>query len=368
MTEITEAKGMSLVDEFKSLKPKQLVGLVAALAVSLVLEVLGFGVGILGLLIIAVILYMVPHLLGVESVKIKAILGVTFIVLAVVLGTFMFANIHHDTAGIIDQDSDKIRDVGYADGVLTAVLTYPDGHTPEPYVTYGKITGIPFGKPMSTDMSDKIPMVAGSPVDSGVKYSADIPLADDSYNVIILHWDDRTYLQFTVDTGVSDDEIRNMCMEGSLYITLYSAAIFFLILIFSALMRRSISNTRAKMEEQGRLYPQGYGRCKECNAIVLPGEITCRKCGTYIDVPDELRAVKKDYFICTDCGSEVPRDANACPKCGARFESDSEEFEIRHEDGTVDVGTEVFVCSDCGEKVPVNAKRCPKCGATFDEE
>lgn len=368
MTDIAEAKGTSLVDEFRSLKPKQLAGLVAALVVSLVLEVLGFGVGIIGLMIIAIILYMVPHLLGVESVRIKAILGVTFVVLALLLGTFMFSNIHHDAAGSIDRDTDKIKDVEYVDGMLTAVLIYPEGQTPEPYVTYGKVDGIPFGHIFASKMSEKIPMVAGPSMDSGVRYSAEIPLEDNSFNVVVLHWNDSTYLQFTVDTGVSDEEVRNMCMEGSLYITMYSAAIFFLILVFSALMRRSINKTRTKMEEQGRLYPQGYGRCKECNAIVLPGEITCRKCGTYIDVPDELRAEKKDYFVCTDCGSEVPRDANSCPKCGARFDSDAEEFEVRHEDGTVDVGTEVFVCSDCGEKVPVNAKRCPKCGASFDEE
>ncbi len=50
----------------------------------------------------------------------------------------------------------------------------------------------------------------------------------------------------------------------------------------------------------------------------------CRKCGAYIDVPDELRHKKDDYFQCSECGAEVPGDSTVCPKCGAKFDEDDE--------------------------------------------
>ncbi len=66
--------------------------------------------------------------------------------------------------------------------------------------------------------------------------------------------------------------------------------------------RSRMQKTRTKMENEGRLYPQGYGRCAKCNAIILPGEVECRKCGAYIDRPDDMRQKKVDYFRCTNCG------------------------------------------------------------------
>ena len=100
--------------------------------------------------------------------------------------------------------------------------------------------------------------------------------------------------------------------------------------------------------------------------MVLPGEVVCRKCGEYIDVPEEMKVHKKDYFICESCGAEVPADAKTCPRCGVSF--DEVETEIVHADGSVDKTIETFECSECGEQVPSNAKRCPKCGAEFDED
>ncbi|MCL1984664.1 MAG: zinc ribbon domain-containing protein [Methanomassiliicoccaceae archaeon] len=105
----------------------------------------------------------------------------------------------------------------------------------------------------------------------------------------------------------------------------------FMILVFPYLilsvlvwwMRRSLERTRARLEAEGRLYPQGYGRCKRCGTIVLPGEISCRKCGEYIDVPEEMRVKKVNYFECSECGREVPEDAGVCPYCGEAFEDDT---------------------------------------------
>ena len=87
-------------------------------------------------------------------------------------------------------------------------------------------------------------------------------------------------------------------------------------------MRQNLERTRARLEAEGRLYPQGYGRCKRCGSLVLPGEIICRKCGEYVDVPEEMRVKKVNYFECSECGREVPPDAGVCPYCGEAFEED----------------------------------------------
>ncbi len=102
------------------------------------------------------------------------------------------------------------------------------------------------------------------------------------------------------------------------------SVIFGIIAFFSDRAKKSIEKTRASMEAEGRLYPKGYGKCKECGSLVLPGETVCRKCGAYIEVPDELRVEKKDFFQCSECGAEVPADAKVCPKCGTTFDEDDE--------------------------------------------
>jgi len=100
---------------------------------------------------------------------------------------------------------------------------------------------------------------------------------------------------------------------------------FLLIIMIVWWMRRNLERTRERLEKQGRLYPQGYGRCKRCGSLVLPGEISCRKCGEYIDVPEELRVKKVNYFECSECKREVPEDAGVCPYCGEVFEEDAKD-------------------------------------------
>lgn len=132
----------------------------------------------------------------------------------------------------------------------------------------------------------------------------------------------------------------------------FTASMFFMILIFSTIIRKTIEKTRVEMENDGRLYPNGYGRCKKCGSIVLPGEIACKKCGVYIDIPDNIRAKKKDFFICSECGAEVSDDSEKCPKCGVMF--DGIENEIIHQDGSVEIITETKVCPSCNIEIPIN--------------
>lgn len=369
MTETAEGR-KSLREEFSALSTKQLVAIIGAIAIALVLEALGFASMCIGFLIVAVLLYMIPHLLGVTSVRMKAIIGVVFIVLSIALGTFGYMGINHDMADMINKDGKCVQDVSYdeATGVLTMTLVPAEGKEFKPVAKYGTVSGIAFGAVRSTDSKTiDIPYAEKSPTSYRGTVELNLPAGKLCLVSVFVDGDMKNGMSFTIDTGISDGDMMSICFVGSAYITAYIAAMYFIILIFSALMRRSLGKTREKMEKEGRLYPRGYGRCKKCGAIVLPGEVNCRKCGEYIDVPEELKPKKKDKFVCSECGCEITEDATVCPKCGKSFD-DGFESEIRHADGSVDTSTEVFECAECGARVPANAKRCPKCGAVFDED
>ena len=67
MTVNTEPK-LSLIEEFKGLNPKQWIAIIASFAVCLLLVCTGMFLAMcMGFFIVAVILYMVPHMLGVRQ-------------------------------------------------------------------------------------------------------------------------------------------------------------------------------------------------------------------------------------------------------------------------------------------------------------
>lgn len=361
MSEYAQEK-KSFLKELKSLTPKQVIAIVVSIAAAVALEVFGFGTQCWGFLIVAVVLYMGPHLTGVMSPKVKVVVGAAFLVVALPIGTFVYADAADQFTDDIDDDTKYIKDVVFDEstGVLTA--TFTDSGVAE--VKYGLVDSIAFGSLMiQSDLAKDTFSMTGNTgtvtlnMDAGKLYFV---------SILLDRAGEDAGKSFVIDTGISDSDKTMLSFTGALYLVAYALVIFFFILITTTMMRRSAEKARKKMEAQGRLYPQGYGRCKNCGGMVLPGEVTCRKCGTYIDVPDEMRARKKDYFACESCGAEVPADAKVCPRCGVSFEDDVE-TEITHEDGTVDTSTETFECSECGAEVPANAKRCPKCGIEFEE-
>ena len=387
MTEVTKAKSSpvrGLVDDFKALSAKQWAGIVLALVVSLVLEIY-FSTSCFGFFIVAVLLYMIPHLLGVSSVKVKTVIGVVFIVLALPILTVMFSGtLAAAQENLEGQENDYISGISYDDGtgeVTFTVAEYvPENETGEWEIVFqcysvqsltvavngdrGTLQEIRFDPADLTHGESTLGgtvvkgedglyhvTVTGVDVPEGSAYVMGAFIVIPTNNAV-------EHMNALVDNGAS---ATSLAMTGAGYTVAYAAVIFFLILIFSALMRRSAEKTRAKMEAEGRLYPQGYGRCKQCGAMVLPGEVNCRKCGAYIDVPEEMRVQKKDSFTCSECGAEVPADAKVCPKCGAAFDEEDENVVV-HADGTEDVSSESVTCPECGNVVPANADWCPRCG------
>ena len=394
MTDTVEAKKPikdRVLDDFTSLSVKQILGIVVALVISVGLYVLGYGAQCFGFFIAAVVLYMIPHLLGVTSVSVKAVVGVLFIVIAMIIGTFAYSGTISSWENPDNVDGDYVHDITYYEDPATPgnyiveyVVSPGDLESWEVQIMFSPVESFSFGQAMAAHSNqamenDKIVVSSADlqPLADGTGFSGNVSLNSYGHKVSIVSIGvmDKSNpdgekltasCTFLANLGADSGEITSMCAAGAGYTVAFAAAIFYILLVFSALMRRSLEKTRTKMEAQGRLYPQGYGRCKECGAMVLPGEVTCRKCGAYIDVPEEMRAHKKDFFECSECGAEVPSDATVCPKCGARF--DSEETEVRHADGSVEVSDTMVKCPGCGAEIPSNVDFCPQCGRSMDKK
>lgn len=398
MNETVTGPVSKFIGEFKALTTKQWIGIMAALVISLALEMY-MGAGCMIYFIIAIVLYMIPHILGVSSVSIKATVCVVFAVVAILIGTFAYG-------GVVDQNVDKInssdgavQNISYneEDGTITfdlVGLDPGDSETKKTWYAYTAITpvsGISFGSPMMNGGTEVVYRETTDPKYSEGKTVSIVSEYDEAtkqytnhctvqniyfekgnlygLNVGYLEYPDEkgkiiNHVSFMIDKGC---DRTALCLSGSGYTLGSTVIIFFMILLFSALMRSSAEKSRKKMEAEGRLYPKGYGRCKNCGATVLPGEVNCRKCGTYIDVPEEMRPHKKDFFQCTECGAEVPSDATACPKCGAKFEGS--ETEVVREDGEVETSEDdMIACPGCDYHVPAGTEWCPKCGRMLKKE
>ncbi len=358
-----------LINDFKTLSKKQIAAIVAGLVIAIVVEMY---MTCMGFFLAAVFLYMIPHMTGVSSVKIKAILGAVFMALVILLGTFVMAPNIQALEDEIEVDNDYVMNASYDPETQTVSFQVNPGEYEnwEFKVEYSPVEQISFGRiGFNTNMSEVTVDNLTATGDGWYSGSVVLNLSDGNLYVVyvtLVHDNSSTrVLGFVINEGATDSDITDLMFNGALYQALYAGLIFYLILIFSAIMRRTAEKTRCKMEADGRLYPKGYGTCKECGAMVLPGEVTCRKCGAYIDVPDEMRAKKKDFFQCSECGAEVPSDADHCPKCGAKF--DEVENVVVHEDGSVDTSDSDVVCPECGASVPANADWCPSCGRKLKE-
>ena len=106
------------IGDFKSLTPKQWLGIVAAIALALILEIY-MGTNCMGFLVVAIVLYMIPHLLKVMSVKVKTVVGVAFIVVAILVGTFAFSGTLANNENLINTDNSQIKDVSYDESTDT---------------------------------------------------------------------------------------------------------------------------------------------------------------------------------------------------------------------------------------------------------
>ncbi len=340
----------------------QIIALVIATVVGILLFTYGGANNILVILVVAIIVYMVPHLFGAKP-KAKAVFGVVFAVVALVVGAFAVGPACIDTNS--SSDVSERNGISYTvDESYNVVATYSGSE--ELTVAVSEVDGVIYN---SVTLKKE---TYHAMTESGSTYTASLDLDDSKlYNIIVAPLDEEGNAVFgsasySTLTGFNFTGSKtDYTIVATAFIVAYTMILFFLILGLTTLMRNRAYATRSKMESQGRLYPQGYGRCSFCGAVVLPGEVNCRKCGAYIDRPDYMKPHKKDYFTCSACGAEVTSDMTECPKCGAKFEG--EESVVVHSDGTEETSTEMMVCPVCNKHIPAISERCPYCGKKFDE-
>lgn len=288
-------------------------------------------------LVLAVILYMLPHMFGAEP-KTKAVYPVIFAVLAILIGAYSVGPAYIDEHSSEDLTGNGLSvhiAVDHDTGEITVSSTCTEVRTSDPVLAYCEVNYISFKSEMLSQKLDgftKVTLFGGNgsvQLDSSKLYYMFVAYLDENGNI------DTSTMSHTTLSGFLTTEKNNYTLKGAAASVVFILVIFYLILIVSTFMRRGLSATRQKMEAEGRLYPQGYGRCTFCGALVLPGQINCPKCNAYIDRPESMKPHKKDYFVCGNCGCEVSSDMNTCPKCGVKF--DEEENVVVHKDGSQEI-------------------------------
>jgi ribosomal protein L40E len=347
------------------LDPKKIAVLLITFIVATVMTLYGWSMNCFGMFLIGVGLYMVPHLVGINSLKLLTAYGAMFTVIVILIGSFVIA------PGIVNTydspvDNEKTFydvDVKYEgdDVIVNAYMKGDVGIHKVQLQTY-KVEGVNYNN-----------IVPGSKKAFDLKTSYDAAKDVTAISGTCTLDDDSLYAGLLIITKTNDkgEEVQNvdfksnlwifkdlykgdltqLCLYGIFMATLPIIIIFFMILYFSAFMRMRLEKAREKMEKEGRLYPKGYGKCDACGHVVLPGETNCRKCGAAIERPEEVKPhFSNSTFTCSDCGAVVPEEATVCPKCGASFD---EEPEVRFS---------IVTCPRCGIEIPEGAEFCPKCG------
>lgn len=319
-------------------------------------------------LIVGIIAYMLPHLMG-ATPKVKVVFLFIFIIITVLVGSLSVGPAFIDKNS--SQEISEYNGISYKVSGSGDVFTFYDiqdtGSNPNELVaSYVDVSYIAFeniflrGNVSDLEIIHLVGDAATVTLDNSKLYSLFLAhLGDDGkIDTSTMSYSTLSGFDFTGNT-------TSYTLTGTAYVCAYIALFFFIILGLTTIMRRRLQHTRAKMEAAGRLYPQGYGRCTLCGAIVLPGEVNCRKCGAYIDRPESMKPRKKDYLTCSVCGAEITEDMTECPKCGAKF--DGEESVVTHVDGSQETSVEMMVCPVCNKHIPATSERCTYCGKKFDE-
>lgn len=302
----------------------------------------------MGYLIVALVLYYLPKLLGADKVQWQAIVAVLFFVCSSCFGAMVVSPdaISHNEW----HEGDSFDSSGFSNLHITEGTT-SEGKTELVFTFYydsecgGKIgvqeQRVKYIHYNNVNALNTIQSFHGAETKYGTEpegkstYEVHVTdcVNDSMYHFKLVKFKEAESTNTNVDTGtkaylydyhLSDNHKSEIVWLGNCYQTGIVTGVFVIVCVLMFLMNRYLAKAREKMEAEGRLYPQGYGRCKECGTMVLPGETCCRKCGAYVDIPDEMRVKKVDSFHCSDCGAEVPADALCCPRCGAKFDEDDE--------------------------------------------
>ena len=349
----------------------KILALIITFAIALVMTLYGWTAQCFGMFIVGAMLYMVPHMAGVDNKKLLGVYGIAFLAVALSIGVGAVA----PGVGADNEEppiDGRFTDIqyGYADGTVELTAIYNGALREDAAIVLltNDISGIGFSvnqiygtNPIEHMFDD----IGYDPVTGLTVAEGAFELDPDTLHLgqICVKDADGGYAEKTNSwflTDAFEGDMLPLCLTGTFMTLAYVMIIFFTILIFSSLMRSRLVKAREQMEKEGRLYPVGYGRCDNCHAIVLPGEVNCRKCGAYIDRPDEMKPDKKEMYTCSECGAEVTADALTCPKCGSDFEEGIETEYVAPAPEPVRIG--IVSCPECGTPLPSDSEFCPRCG------
>lgn len=334
-------------EDFSKTIPSMIIGSVVAVALAVLMmcfriDAICCG---LGMLMIALLLYYLPKLFGVKKWPFFIAIGLSFLIITLAVGGLWIGpktvsdNDWHNGNDmgdyknlVIEVDGDDLRISFDYDKLLEENHELRFRYTEVGYIQFN-------GFNYNIDTSFVTMETDEVPHDNLYHYECTTPAKNVGHKLIaftIMEWDGEKYpgniKEIRFENNATDDEVLTKCMIGAAWAAIPVTALYGIVCALMTIMQKNLEKQRSKMEEEGRLYPQGYNRCKECGAIVLPGEICCRKCGAYIEIPDEIKRKKVESIHCSECNAEIPEDATVCPKCGAKFDEDEEVVEIKPEE------------------------------------
>ncbi|NLL95219.1 MAG: zinc ribbon domain-containing protein [Thermoplasmatales archaeon] len=317
-------------DGFRGTPLAQILGMATAFAVGILLLYIS-GPGSILLLFSGIIVYVLLRLFGVRKPGIQLGFGAVLVVSAVLIGGLALS-----PANIDDMEGLSGTDAGFSDVVVTdkggGIHEFSVGHAAGDtvHIHIAEMNSVAYNSFTHLGM-EKTPMA-----DASGTYSAEIAL--DGGKVYVYRF---TSENAAGETGLlsytgaaTDSEVTAFCLKWNAYhVCLHLAFTFFLVVILVAWMRKRMDDLRKRMEEEGRLFPPGYGRCAACGNLILPGMYECRKCGT--PVPEELLPKAPAMFECSECGASVGEDDDVCPGCGASFDDGDDEDDDGADEGRI---------------------------------
>lgn len=347
------------------------IGLILAFLVGVLLFYTGMYRSLcgFGFLLIGVLLFIIPKLFGAKDLKLMIAFGIAFFLVTSLIGAFAVSQpAIQNNDDYASYDNNGFSDVNftYTDGMVTATVQYETGKTVG--LNFGNVSWIcyfNYGVYNSTE-GDNATVHPMTEIEGTGEYTVTFSAGSGylyGYSFTDTVGDAKTTSETKFYSDLMDSsQMTQFVITWNMYYVALASIMYLMIVLITTWMRKNLEKTRAQMEAEGRLYPQGYGRCKECGSVVLPGETCCRKCGAYVEVPEDIKMKTANHFKCPGCGGDVLADAETCPNCSRTITQEERDAAMPKKSG------ETFECSDCGARVPADAKVCPKCGATFDDD
>lgn len=326
--------------KFKKSKVAFPIGVVIALLVGVGLFYMGiqqFACG-LGFVLIAAAVFIIIKWFNGKDVKKMAIFGALFFVTILLAGIFVMAiptMDNHTDPGAINGNGFSGAVVNFQDdthSVITDVSVFYTGDmTDKKIAIHIDLGSVMFNSYRVVDGNNSMNYDL-TLVDGKYTYTGNINLNTHTlygyyfvvYDTIGEQKEVARSAAVLIKSDMSQTDQISLAFTSSIVSVATVTVLYAIIVFFSIRASKNMEKVRADMEAEGRLYPKGYGRCKNCGTVVLPGETHCRKCGTFIEVPEEYKKNLSEYFECSECGAQIPADSIFCPKCGAKFDEEEE--------------------------------------------